>query len=142
MANVFKKIFNKEKWEEFLYRNEDDYYDDEDTYDDIMDEYHGDRVPMYDMKESDIEYVDVQTGKPVDYIPVKSTTSCAKLSKYQCRERKLSAEQRRLLGEIQALIDYEFLMNGYITQEKIHEILGLDRRVQLEEEEEPAYVTE
>ena len=138
MANVFKKLFNKKKWEEFLYRNEDDY--DEDTYDDIMDEYFEDRVPTYDLKDPDIEYVDVQTGEKVDYIPVKSTTSYAVSNKYQCKERALSKEQRQLLGELQALMDYEFVMNGYITQGRVHEIFGLDKITY--KEEEPAYVTE
>ena len=42
MANVFKKLFNKEKWESFLYADEDD-YDDDDFYDDYID---NPRVPI------------------------------------------------------------------------------------------------
>ena len=133
MANVFKKLFNKEKWESFLYADEDD-YDDDDFYDDYID---NPRVPIFDMdQEPEIEFVDVETGEKIDYIPVESRNTQS--LKYQHREKQLSREQRALLFELQSQMDYEFVMNGYITQERVHEIFGLDERPVVKEEEEDA----
>lgn len=132
MANIFKKLFNKEKWESFLYTDEDD-YDDDDFYDDYID---NPRVPIFDLnnKEPEIDFVDVETGEEIDYIPVESRNTQS--IKYQRREKQLTREQRALLFELQSQMDYEFVMNGYITQEKVHEIFGLDDRAYVKEEED------
>lgn len=131
MANVFKKLFNKERWESFLYTDEDD-YDDDDFFDED-DYYPSERVPFYDMSETpDVTYVDVETGKEIDYIPARSRNTQS--IKYQHRERQLTREQRELLAELQAQMDYEFVMNGHITQKRVHEIFGLDNRPVEQEE--------
>lgn len=127
MAKFLKRLFNRDM-DSFLY-NGDDY-----------DEYE-DRVPIYTMDdEPEIDFVDVNTGKPVDFIPVKPNDTTS--TKYRLQEKKFTREQRNILSALLAEIDYEFVMNGYITQEKIHDIFGLDVRPVEEKEEEPAYVTD
>ena len=129
MANFLKRLFDKEKWDSFLY-----YDDDEDTYDDIADEYYEEQVPMYTMEEPDIDFVDVNTGEKINYIPVQKEDTVS--IKYRLCEKKFTREQRVILSALQSEMDYEFVMNGYITQEKIHEIFGLDTRPVVEKEEE------
>lgn len=126
MAKFLRRLFNRDM-DSFLY-NDDDY-----------DEYE-DRVPIYTMdEEPDIDFVDVNTGEQIDYIPVASTPTS---TKYRLQEKKFTREQRNILYAIQSEIDREFVMNGYITQEKIHDIFGLDMRPVELKEEEPAYVTD